>query len=282
MRSDFNIGIIGAGRVGSNIAYHLAKAGWHIKSVYSRTKRSAEKLAKEIPTGAVDTIEDVARKCDIVFITTPDEQIIPVAEEISELSCVRVKMLVHCAGIFSSSILAAAGMEILKASMHPFASIPPLAKDKNPYRGIVFACEGDAEAMKIVEKMVSDIGGIFFKIDKKVKTLYHSAAVFGANFIFVLAYITQTLLERADMDKNMSHYATTMLMKRALDNYEKIGIPVGITGPIARKDRMVVEAHIDALKDTEFFQYYIDLSRMLIKMLDIEKEFDLDMMIEKL
>ncbi len=273
---NLHIGIIGAGRVGENIAFQLAKAGWHIRTIFSRTKSSAEYLAKIIAAGAANSIGELLKKCDAVFITVPDDEIIPIAEKIAEFSQIRTKTLIHCSGVMPSSMLAIAGAEFATASMHPFASIPPLSQMRNPFDGVFFGCEGDDIALKLVNEMVSDIGGIFYRIAPEKKTSYHAAGAFGANFIYALAYIAQFLLQKSEIDEKVAHTVVTTSMRIAVDNYKKFGIPEAITGPVARGDVKMVDAHINALKNTEFIELYIAASRILAKITGTEEKFDFD------
>lgn len=270
---NLRIGIIGAGRVGGNLAFWLSRSGWRIAKIYSRSESSAKMVASSIPTGVASSVKDVLRTCDVAFITVPDDAIVPVLEEISEHKPVRVKTLVHCAGCLPSSLLAIAGMEFAKVSIHPMSTIPPLSTKANPFRNIFFGVEGDEFAVKMAEQMVSDLDAKHTLVDTEKKPLYHTAGVFASNFLYVMAHIAQDLLIQSGIDDNIAKKVTITFIKRALRNLLRFGLPEGMTGPISRGDVRTVETHIKALKETEYLHLYVEASRIAAKIVDLENLF---------
>jgi len=75
-----NIGIIGAGEIGSTLARKFSALGHSVKIANSRGPYTLEKLAKEIGVEAV-TITEVIEDVDIVIISIPQKNIedLPVA-----------------------------------------------------------------------------------------------------------------------------------------------------------------------------------------------------------
>ena len=70
------LGFIGAGTVGTALAVLLSRQGYQVAAVSSRSRTSAENLARAV-TGcrALDNNQDVADTAELVFITTPDDAI---------------------------------------------------------------------------------------------------------------------------------------------------------------------------------------------------------------
>ena len=68
-----NIGIVGTGLMGSQIALRLAHKG-HKVTVFNRDKSKAEKLrsANSITLGATNQPSDIGRNCDIALICVKD------------------------------------------------------------------------------------------------------------------------------------------------------------------------------------------------------------------
>ena len=97
------IGFIGAGAVGKGLALGLASSGYRVLAVSSRSLSSAQGLAARIPgCEALPAPQKVADKCNLVFITTPDEAIEQVA---SQVSWHHGQGVVHCSGAESLEIL---------------------------------------------------------------------------------------------------------------------------------------------------------------------------------
>ena len=68
------IGFVGAGKVGSALAILLQRAGYRIAGVASRTGESANKLATRLNCPVLSK-EDVAKRSEVLFITTSDDAI---------------------------------------------------------------------------------------------------------------------------------------------------------------------------------------------------------------
>ena len=75
------IGFIGAGRAGSALADGLTRAGYTVAAVYSRSADSTARMTERCAprADAAPSAQAVADACDVVFVTTPDDAIGPVA-----------------------------------------------------------------------------------------------------------------------------------------------------------------------------------------------------------
>ncbi|GAI64551.1 unnamed protein product, partial [marine sediment metagenome] len=98
---------------------------YQVIAVSSRSQTSAKKLAQAVSScHAFNNNQDVADTAELIFITTPDDAIAPVA---SEIQWHRGQSVVHCSGALSTDILEPAknlGAQV--GSFHPlqtFASV---------------------------------------------------------------------------------------------------------------------------------------------------------------
>ena len=81
------IGFIGAGTLGKGLALALADRGYQVVAVSSRSRSSAEDLAARIPgCEPLAGPQELADRCHLVFITTPDEIINQVASRVASRS----------------------------------------------------------------------------------------------------------------------------------------------------------------------------------------------------
>ena len=77
------IAFIGAGMVGTALAFLLNQHGHPITGIYSRNRESCERMCNFLGTGKIyENPGDAARTADIVFITTPDDSIAQICGEI--------------------------------------------------------------------------------------------------------------------------------------------------------------------------------------------------------
>ena len=74
------IGFIGAGRLASVVAPELARADCNVAAVASRTRDSADRLARTIDGCAVVEAQELSDLCDLIFVTTADAAIAEVTE----------------------------------------------------------------------------------------------------------------------------------------------------------------------------------------------------------
>src|SRR3972149_6263332 len=119
------VGFIGAGTVGTALAVRLKEKGYPVVAVASRSRTSAERLAAKVSGPRVcETINEVPKQAELVFITTPDDTIAKVAAQVNWPSGVRV---VHCSGAHSLDVLEPATRAgALPGGFHPlqtFASV---------------------------------------------------------------------------------------------------------------------------------------------------------------
>ena len=256
------IGIVGAGRVGGNIAFQLARRGWHIASIFSRTDASARKVANAVMTGVAPTLESLFKHCDVAILTVGDSALPELCEQIQDFQHTTVRTLVHCSGVLPSSILGLAGLEFAKVSMHPIASIPPFPAKSNPFNGVIFGVEGDDFGVELARQLIADLDGKAQIIDPTMKPLYHAAGAFGSNFVYVLLAICEELLRESGLPRDAAIKGTATLAKKSIENYLKFGLPVGMTGPVARGDVATIAMHIEALRNSPYRELYLVASRI--------------------
>ncbi|MBC7326331.1 MAG: NAD(P)-binding domain-containing protein, partial [Moorella sp. (in: Bacteria)] len=77
------VGIIGTGAVGTGMGLLLSRRGYMIAGVASRTLASARRAAARLGCQVFEQPEEVARQAEVVFITTSDQAIGPVAARVA-------------------------------------------------------------------------------------------------------------------------------------------------------------------------------------------------------
>ena len=74
MANDFTIGVVGVGRMGSNIARHLKYDGFTVSVVYDSASSLAGDLAAELGCAHAETLADVTAKANtIITVVTNDD-----------------------------------------------------------------------------------------------------------------------------------------------------------------------------------------------------------------
>jgi len=245
-----SVAIVGCGKVGTSLGIWIAKTGYVIAGVASKSLSSAKKAAELIQTNSFSqTAEEITGDADIIFLTTPDGVISHVCENISKNNGFKKNALVlHCSGAHPSTILRSAkscGAAI--GSMHPLQSIASIKTDINPFKGIIVSLEGEDDAIIAARQIASDLGATCYTIKTDAKTLYHASAVVASNYLVTLLGLAFKLIGVAGIADADAYKVLKPLINGTLTNIEKVGIPNALTGPISRGDVETIEQHIDAI-----------------------------------
>ncbi|KYH33928.1 Rossmann-like and DUF2520 domain-containing protein [Neomoorella mulderi] len=259
------IGIIGAGAVGTGMGILLRRRGYTIAGVASRTPASARRAAERLACPAFEGAVDVARRADVVFITTSDQAIGQVAASVAAQGGFRPgQTVIHMSGSLTSAVLDPARQAgALALSLHPLQSCADADRAVANLPGSVFSLEGDREALPLGKRLVTELGGEYFLISPEAKPLYHAAACVASNYLVSLIDLSRRLMQAAGMEPEMAARALAPLIKGTLDNIDEKGIPQALTGPIARGDFGTVRDHLKAMETTvpELGELYRALGR---------------------
>jgi 3-hydroxyisobutyrate dehydrogenase len=68
-----NIGFVGVGRMGSNMARHLKDRGFHVTAVYDANRKAATDLAGELGCAACQDLSEVTAQSDVIFTVVSDD-----------------------------------------------------------------------------------------------------------------------------------------------------------------------------------------------------------------
>ena len=101
--SAYDIGVVGVGRMGANIARHLKDDGFNVTVVYDVASARAQELATELGAVAADTLAQVTANADyIITVVTDDAAMRQVFAEDADDSLLKgacCKLFINCATI---------------------------------------------------------------------------------------------------------------------------------------------------------------------------------------
>ena len=231
--------VVGVGRLGGALALGLQRAGWPV-SVFPRSGASLRRaVAHGLRVGDLDDLGSAAA----VFLAVPDDAVASAAALVAgDLG--RTTALVHCAGALPLSALDGHGDRPL-GSLHPLAALSALT---DPLEGRAAALSATSPALlKLLRSASRDLGLHPFAVPEAGRASYHAGAVLAAGGLVALASAAVEALSEAGVKEPEALAALLPLMRSAIDGVEARGLSAGLTGPIARGDRKVVEAHLAAL-----------------------------------
>jgi len=118
------IAIIGAGKVGTAMAYLLQKAGYGVAGVSDRNPSALVDILSYTSAQPCSSPEEAARKADFILITTPDDEIAGTCRTLSDSGAILPgNKVVHMSGAGGLDLLESARRSgALVASIHPIQS----------------------------------------------------------------------------------------------------------------------------------------------------------------
>jgi predicted short-subunit dehydrogenase-like oxidoreductase (DUF2520 family) len=245
------VGAIGAGRVGATLSAALGRAGHEIVAVAGESDASRRRSAALLPGVPLAKPSDVARACDVLLLTVPDDMLPNVVAMLSASGAIHEgQYVVHTSGRHGLAVLEpAAAVGARPVALHPAMTFTGTELDLPRLEGCVFGVTaGDAERA-LTERLVADLGGRTMWVPEDRRTLYHAGLAHGANHLVTLVTQAMELLSQAIDTSGDGHDgvspADTLrpLLTAALDNALAQG-DSALTGPIVRGDVETVRAHL--------------------------------------
>jgi predicted short-subunit dehydrogenase-like oxidoreductase (DUF2520 family) len=243
------IGVVGAGRVGAVLSAALRAAGHEIVAAAGESTASVDRIEALLPGVRRAKPTDVARSCDLLLLTVPDDMLENVVTTMVGAGAIRAGQVVcHTSGRHGLAVLSAAtAIGARPIAMHPAMTFTGTAVDLDRLPGCVFGVTARDEDRALVESLVADLGGVPMWVPESKRTLYHAGLAHGANHLVTLVAQAMELLSAAGADDP----AATLrpLLSAALDNALVAG-DAALTGPIVRGDVNTVAAHLADIAET--------------------------------
>ncbi len=251
------IGFVGAGTLGRGLALALDGVGCDVAAAASRTRASAEWLAERITDSttnrrcvALDSAQDVADACDLVFVTTPDAAIAEVAAEVNWRPGQGVA---HCCGAASIELLtdpANAGAAV--AAMHPFQTFAALSgptEAASRLSGVTFAVSATGWLSDYLPSLAERLDGQAITIPDGLRPLYHASAVLACGYVGTLLDAAISLWTQMGFTEEDGIRAVAPLSRATVEAIAAAGPVRAVTGPAARGDAVTIAAHLTLLSE---------------------------------
>lgn len=261
------IGVIGAGKVGTALAYAMKARGLAVVAlcdVHAEALETARGYLGEGPVYTSDAAE-VVETADVIAVTTQDREIRFVAKTLAErFERLDGKLFFHTSGAHPSSELAPLDTKgALLGSLHPLQTFPDIDSGIAALPTTYVFIEGDERALAVLEEIGSTVGHKAVLIDSANKVLYHLSAVVVCNLLSALMYTGEDVMRRIGIDL----VPFFPIIEATLKNIETKGSLLALTGPVVRGDAETVAAHLGAIGGMEpVWTVYRALSRVALTM----------------
>ena len=156
-----NVGFVGVGRMGANMARRLKECGRNVTAVYDSNRKAATDLAGELACAAAQDLSEVTAEADVIFTVVTDDNAmreIFSAKGDNLLKNARGKIFINCATISPQvhvdveKLAQQAGAESLEACMA--SSITQARQGK-----LYLMCGGDEKTFRKAEPILKELAG---------------------------------------------------------------------------------------------------------------------------
>lgn len=256
------IGVVGAGRVGAVLAAALQAAGHDVVAVAGESSASRTRIETLLPGVPVDKPSAVARACDLLLLTVPDDMLGNVVAMLSASGAIRSgQRVVHTSGKHGLAVLQPAadlGAEVL--AMHPAMTFTGTDVDLGRLPGCVYGVTATPRTKELAELLAADLGGNIVWVPEDRRVLYHAGLAHGANHLVTLVTQAMDLLRASGAEDPAG--TLRPLLNAALDNALSYG-SAALTGPVVRGDVETVRAHLAdiAAESPETLESYVAMAR---------------------
>lgn len=248
MSVDFKNGIVilGAGNVATHLSIALKKAEFPIKCIYSRTQESAKELAIKLNAEYTNQINQVPKDADLYIVSIKDEFIEDIVNQLN----IGNGIIVHTAGSIS--------VNVFENKFNKYGVIYPLqtfSKSREVDFSNVPVC---IEANNIsTENKLSFISSSLSKsvyiVESDKRKILHLAAVFACNFANHMYAVANDLVDQSSLSFDLLKPLILETAQKAI-NSEPVKVQ---TGPAIRKDKNIIQMHLEMLQDSvEFKKIY--------------------------
>jgi predicted short-subunit dehydrogenase-like oxidoreductase (DUF2520 family) len=244
--SALSVGVVGAGRVGAVLAAALREAGHEIPAVAGESDASRTRIETLLPGISVDKPTAVARSCDVLLLTVPDDALDNVVRMLVASGAIRSgQLVVHTSGRHGVDVLQpAVDIGARGIAMHPAMTFTGTDLDLTRLPGCMYGVTCPDTERVAAGSLVAELAGHVVWLQEDSRVLYHTALAHGANHLVTLVTEAMQLLREAGSDDP----AATLrpLLNAALDNVLAYG-DAALTGPIVRGDVETVRTHVVTL-----------------------------------
>lgn len=252
--------IIGAGRLGQNIALALTTAHLiTLQAVYNLNPNSSLSACQNIGSGTcINQIEQLP-VADVIWLTCNDDSIKTVVQSLSKTLILKPgNFVIHCSGVLSSTLLAPLKEQgCFVASLHPLKAFRTGYLDAQAFNQVDCILEGDVEATKWLTSAFESLGAHIIMINPEAKAMYHAAATIASNYLITIAASCEELLLKAGLSQEQSRHMICKLMQGNINNIRTTQtIAESLTGPLMRGDNETLSLHLQAIENVTIKELY--------------------------
>jgi len=268
-----NICLIGAGKVGSALAFELFEKKFSLKYLIDGNRTNLKTFSLLFKNVLCDKKlkPDFIKNSDMIIISVQDKYLEKLAKEIKRSGLnFKNKYILHTSGFYTSDVFKKLNLEASNiGSFHPIQTFNNISvSNKHLLNNIYWGIEAGKKLEPILKKFSRIFDSKYILVPKKDKPLYHFACVYASNFLISYLNILDTLLKDTGIKpvKNINIFLP--IISCTIQNINKKGLKNSLTGPFVRKDFKVIEGHLRFLekKFKELIPIYLYFGKSAINL----------------
>lgn len=261
------VGFIGAGKIGTGLGILLSHSSIKVSGYLSRNVNSSLNASSLTNSAAFSKYEDIINASDVIIISTKDDCIKSIVEEIlKHKSIINNKIFVHLSGSISIDVLKPLKKYGHTMVIHPIQTCPSIKAAVSLLPESYFTIEGDDIAVNVGISITKAIGAKPIVINGINKPLYHAACVIASNYLVTLVKAANELLKASGFPFDKHPDLLLPLINGTLKNISERGYDASLSGPIARCDIETVKKHVENIKDGDILKLYKAMGNTTIRL----------------
>ncbi|WP_066627197.1 Rossmann-like and DUF2520 domain-containing protein [Labilibacter marinus] len=250
-----NVVLIGSGKLATQLGLCLAKTGYNIRQVYSRTIENAQELAERLNAYATDSFNEIQEDADIYIIAVADSVLHTTIESLPKVKGI----VVHTAGAMSVDLLIRFDQYGIFYPFQTFSKERDVDFKNIPV--LIEACNEDVDLK--LKSFASKISKTVKTCDSNQRQQIHLAAVFACNFTNHMYAIAEDILQENDVSFDV---IKPIIMETA-HKTDYLSPVKAQTGPAVRGDKNVIKKHLEMLdNDDELSVLYSKITSRIAKL----------------
>ncbi len=279
MSSKPSITIVGPGNLGVALALALHAAGYRIDEIVARDVRESQRraLSPARRVGArTASAQSAQLSADVIWLCVKDTDIAATARTVASATSWKGKVALHSSGALTSDELDALRRRgAAVASLHPMMTF--VRRSTPSLAGVGFGVEGDAKAVRTARRIVRDLKGSAFPIQKAAKPLYHAWGAFASPLLIMELAAAEKVARAAGVPAAAVSKMIEPIVRRTIDNYFRHGAAKSFSGPLIRGDVATIRGHMRELARVPGArEIYLALARSALRNLPVGNKKEME------
>lgn len=256
MRNPYKIVLFGAG----NVAYHFSKAllakGFNILQVVGRSEQKTKSLAEIVHSPFTIDLEKIRQDADVYLYCISDDSL----NGLINLDIAPNAIHIHTAGSVSIDIFSKKKSRY--GVIYPLQTLSKTKELDFPNKVPLFVEGSDPTTLNKILEIARTVSNQVTEANSSQRLSLHISAVFACNFVNHFYHIAENILQK----ENISFDLLKDLIAETADKINYLNPSEAQTGPAKRKDRKIMQKHLNYLEGNEDLQnLYSNISELIYK-----------------